>query len=50
LEGKEKIISSDIQGVGTMIDDVRDIIERGIHSLHDALPEIRNLASSLKIS
>ena len=29
-----------------MIDDVRDIIERGIHSLHDALPEIRKLASS----
>lgn len=29
-----------------MIDDVRDIIERGIHSLHDALPEIRELASS----
>lgn len=28
-----------------MIDDVRDIIERGIHSLHDALPEIRKLAS-----
>lgn len=29
-----------------MIDDVRDIIERGIHSVHDALPEIRKLASS----
>ena len=29
-----------------MIDDVRDIIERGICSLHDALPEIRKLASS----
>jgi len=28
-----------------MIDDVRGIIERGIHSLHDVLPEIRNLAS-----
>jgi 3-methyladenine DNA glycosylase AlkC len=28
-----------------MIDDVRDIIERGIHSLHDALLEIRKLAS-----
>lgn len=28
-----------------MIDDVRDIIERGIHSLHDALLEIRRLAS-----
>ena len=27
-----------------MIDDVRGIIERGIHSLHDVLPEIRNLA------
>ncbi|MEM5948899.1 hypothetical protein WKV44_10140 [Spirochaetia bacterium 38H-sp] len=29
-----------------MIDDVKDIIEKGIHSLHDALPEIRKLASS----
>jgi len=29
-----------------MINDVRDIIERGILSLHDALPEIRELASS----
>jgi len=29
-----------------MIDDVRDIIERGIHSLRDALPEIRKLALS----
>jgi hypothetical protein len=29
-----------------MIDDVRDIIERGIRSLHDALPEVRKLASS----
>jgi 3-methyladenine DNA glycosylase AlkC len=29
-----------------MIDDIRDIIERGIHSLHDALPEIRKLALS----
>ena len=29
-----------------MIDDVRDIIERGFHSLNDALPEIRKLASS----
>ena len=29
-----------------MIDAVRDIIEREIHSLHDALPEIRKLASS----
>ena len=28
-----------------MMDAVRDIIERGIHSLHDALPEIRKLAS-----
>jgi len=28
-----------------MIDDVRGIIERGIHSLHDVLPEIRNLVS-----
>ncbi len=28
-----------------MIDDVRDIIERGIHSLHNALSEVRNLAS-----
>ena len=28
-----------------MIDDVKDIIERGIHSLHDVLPEIRNLAT-----
>lgn len=27
-----------------MIDDVRDIIEKGIHSLHDVLPEIRALA------
>jgi len=29
-----------------MIDDVRDIIEKGIHSLYDVLPEIRELASS----
>lgn len=29
-----------------MIDDVGDIIERGIRSLRDALPEIRKLASS----
>ena len=29
-----------------MMDDVRDIIEKGIYSLHDALPEIRKLASS----
>jgi len=29
-----------------MIDDVRDIIEKGIHSLGDALPEIRELASN----
>jgi len=29
-----------------MINDVRDIIERGIRSLYDALPEIRKLASS----
>ncbi len=28
-----------------MIDDVIDIIEEGIHSLNDALPEIRKLAS-----
>lgn len=29
-----------------MIDDVRDVIEKGIHSLRGALPEIRKLASS----
>ncbi|MCL0058959.1 DNA alkylation repair protein, partial [Dehalococcoidia bacterium] len=29
-----------------MIDDVRDIIEKGIQSLNDALPEINNLASN----
>jgi hypothetical protein len=29
-----------------MIDDVREIIERGNHSLHNAFPEIRKLASS----
>ncbi len=29
-----------------MIDDVRDLIKRGIHSLRDALLEIRRLASS----
>jgi len=29
-----------------MIDDVMHIIERGIHSLHDALPEIKKFASS----
>jgi 3-methyladenine DNA glycosylase AlkC len=29
-----------------MIDDVREIIERGNHSLHEALPEIRKLAFS----
>lgn len=29
-----------------MIDDVRDIIERGIHSLHDAFPEIKKFTSS----
>jgi len=28
-----------------MIDDVREIIEKGIHSLSDALPEIRKLVS-----
>lgn len=28
-----------------MIDDVKDIIKKGIHSLHDVLPEIRKLAS-----
>ena len=28
-----------------MIDDVRDTIEKGIYSLHDALPEIRKLAT-----
>ncbi|RLJ07988.1 MAG: hypothetical protein DRP16_02275, partial [Candidatus Aenigmatarchaeota archaeon] len=28
-----------------MIDDVRDIIKKGIYSLHNALPEIRELAS-----
>lgn len=29
-----------------MIDDVKDIIERGIHSLYDTLPEIKKLASN----
>lgn len=29
-----------------MIDDVREIIEKGIHSLSDTLPEIRKLASN----
>lgn len=28
-----------------MIDDVREIIEKGIHSLSDAIPDIRKLAS-----
>lgn len=29
-----------------MIDDVREIIKKGVHSLHQVLPEIRKLASN----